>query len=110
MDGNSNNIPDMGAILRDSGRTLRDAFENTGGDAREQGLGVFSVDDGVRSLRLLLRLDATAAEDIPELTGLLMQVGEHLAQALRIGCHLSWQLHPASRGSLTWCFCQPLAN
>ena len=40
------------------------------------------------AFNLLLEGVATA-EDIPELTGLLMQIGEHLAQVLRIGCYLS---------------------
>ena len=40
------------------------------------------------STALALRGRQYAAEDIPELTGLLMQIGEHLAQILRIGRHL----------------------
>jgi hypothetical protein len=68
--------------LRGSGRTLSDALDHIGGDACEHGLDLRRfqyVDDRVRPLRLLPGLDATAAEDIPELTRLLMQVGEHLA-------------------------------
>ena len=58
------------------------------------------VDDRVRPLRLFLRLSIATAEDIPELTGLPMQIGEHLAQFLRFGRHLSRQRHAARRGSL----------
>ena len=47
-----------------------------------------------------LRLGVATAEDIPELTGLLMQIGEHLAQIFRVGRQLSRQLHAARRGSL----------
>src|SRR6478672_2844747 len=58
------------------------------------------VDDRVRPLRLLLRPGVATAEDTPELTGLLMQIGEHLAQIFRVGRELSRQRHPARRGSL----------
>jgi hypothetical protein len=36
----------------------------------------------------------------PKLTGLLMQVGEHLSQVRRIGRYLSRKRHAARRGSL----------
>ena len=53
----------MGTALRGSGRTLRDALDHAGGDPREHGLGLRRlqyIDDRVRPLRLLLRLEATA--------------------------------------------------
>jgi hypothetical protein len=90
-------------VLRRSGRTLHDALDHHGRDAREHGLGLRGrqyVDDRVRSWRLRRRLGIAAAEDIPELTGLLMEIGEHLAQVLRIGCYPSRQLHAARCGSL----------
>src|SRR6476646_2890067 len=89
--------------LRRSGRTLHDALDHHGRDAGQHGLGLRGrqhVDDRVRRWRLLLRLGVATAEDVPELTGLLMQIGEHLAQVLRIGCYLSRQLHATRRGSL----------
>jgi hypothetical protein len=49
---------------------------------------------------LLLRLRVATAEDNPELAGLAMQIGEHLAQFLRFGRHLSRQCHAPRRGSL----------
>ena len=88
---------------RGSGRTLHDALYHHSRDAREDGLGLWGrqhVDDRVRPLRLLLRLGVATAEDIPELTWLLMQIGEHLAQILRVGRHLSRELYAARRGSL----------
>ena len=89
--------------LRGSGRTLHDALDNLGRDAREHGLGLRGgqyVDDRARPLRLLLRLGVATAEDISELTGLLMQIGEHLAQFLRFGRQLSRQRYATRRGSL----------
>jgi hypothetical protein len=68
--------------LRGSGRTLHDALDHHGGYAREHGLGLRGpqhVDDRVRPLRLLPRLSVATAEHVPELTGLSMEVGEHLA-------------------------------
>src|SRR5262245_17180941 len=55
---------------------------------------------GFDRLRLLLRLGVATDEDIPKLTGLAMQIGEHLAQLLRFGSHLSRQRHAPRRGSL----------
>src|SRR5262245_37765529 len=90
-------------VLHGSGRTLHDALDHHGGDAREHGLGLRGpqhVDDRIRPLRLLRRLGVATAEHIPELTGLPMQIGEHLAQFLRFGRHLSRQRYAARRGSL----------
>src|SRR5262245_50705678 len=89
--------------LRGSGRTLHHALDHHGRDAREHGLGLWgsqNVDDRVRSLWLLPRLGAATAEEIPELTGLAMQIGEYLAQFLRFGRHLSRERYAARRGSL----------
>ena len=58
---------------RRSGRTLRDALDHRGRDAREHGLGLRGLQyfgNRVRPWRLPLRL--ATAEDIPKLTGLLM--------------------------------------
>ena len=56
---------------------------------------------GFRRLRLLVRLGGVAAdEDISELTGLPMQIGEHLAQFLRFGRYLRRYRHAARRSSL----------
>src|SRR5262245_55618897 len=54
--------------LRGSGRTLHNALDHHGGDAREHGLGLRGPqygDDRVRPLRLRLRV--ATAEHIPEL-------------------------------------------
>ena len=62
-----------GAASRRSGRTLRDALDHRGRDAREHCLdlrGLQYVEYWVRPWRLPLRL--ATAEDIPKLTGLLM--------------------------------------
>jgi hypothetical protein len=48
----------------------------------------------------LLRLGGVTAEHIPELPRLFMQVGEHLAQFLRFGRHLSRQRYAMRRGSV----------
>ena len=58
------------------------------------------VDDRVRRLRLLLSLGVATAEDIPELTRLPMQIGEHLPQFLWFGLYLSRQYDAARLGSL----------
>jgi hypothetical protein len=66
-----------GLTLRRSRRTLHDALDHHGRDAREHGLGLRGrqyVDDRVRPLRLLLGLRVAPAEDIPKLTRLLMQI------------------------------------
>ena len=47
---------------------------------------------------MLLRLHGAAAEHIAELSRLLMQIGEHLAQLLRFRRHLSRQRYAARRG------------
>jgi hypothetical protein len=65
-----------------SGRTLHDALDHHGRNAREHGLGLRGpqhVDDRVGPLRLRRRLGVATAEHVSELTGLAMQVGEHLA-------------------------------
>jgi hypothetical protein len=49
---------------------------------------------------LLLRLAVATTEEIPKLTGLLMQVGEHLSQVRRTGPYLSRKRHATRRGSL----------
>src|SRR5262245_25904445 len=59
-------------VLHGSGRTLHDALDHHGGDAREHGLGLRGpqhVDDRIRPLRLLRRLGVARAWPIPELTG-----------------------------------------
>jgi hypothetical protein len=48
---------------------------------------------------LLLRLGVATAEDIPELTRLPMQIGEHLPEVLWFGLYLR-QRHAARLGSL----------
>ena len=66
-------LPVTTAGSRRWGRTLPDALDNRGRDAREHGLGLRGlqyIDERVRPWRLPLRL--ATAEDIPKLTGLLM--------------------------------------
>ena len=71
--------------LRGLGRTLHDALDHLGRDAREHGLGLRGRQYGgnrARPLRLLLRLSVATGEDIPELTGLRMQIGENRGPCL----------------------------